>query len=604
MNAPRLLLRASCHAGSVMRLFLLMGIMLGGAAKPASANESPVACITSVTPPSPRAGQSVTVSGSCSDDDDGFLTRYEWTFSDGLFSKTSNQASVTRTVDASGVYTVMLRVKDNDGAWSIRIKRKFTVTAATFTVNVLPSAGCAVTAGDGGVDVVEAPNGIVCSGGMAANDPLCAEQFKNSDIAALKVVPDTGYVFTGWTVNGAQFTVTSAEPFLLTTMPVLAQNSSYTPTLINGNKADCQANCSRVAITTPSSVKRDEIFDVIVTLYPPPLWDGMTVTFDLVGQKTQDLPERGEVQMYDFGYDADGDGDIEPGQTAYTFIPLLDLGRKTIKAVYNLSETPPKQPTSIKIAATLGIYTFESEPIAVTYQIRKYTTMDFNSKVNDFDSEITNWLYKWQNNPWNTPTDKNQYQFKTTDFDDDLIKAICYKESTMKNNNLMQVKQEGLDGLRKDKDWDWSVPSDGGHPIKKWLVYPLHAKPLMNYTEVKTLNPDTISASDSVHWGIRYLYAKRSISKYDFWYVDKKKKVECTKCTKIDAPPDCCTGKLYDPVWYDVEQTLQRYNSDADEDNATYASSILALYHRGKTPHDKANIQYLWPIMTDQSARQ
>lgn len=149
-----------------------------------------------------------------------------------------------------------------------------------------------------------------------------------------------------------------------------------------------------------------------------------------------------------------------------------------------------------------------------------------------------------------------------------------------------------------------AVPSDGGHPIKKWLVYPLHAKPLMNYTEVKTLNPDTISASDSVHWGIRYLYAKRSISKYDFWYVDKEKKVECTKCTKIDAPPDCCTGKLYDPVWYDVEQTLQHYNSDADEDNATYASSILALYHRGKTPHDKANIQYLWPIMTDQSARQ
>ncbi len=258
MNAPRLLLRASCHAGSVMRLFLLMGIMLGWAAELASANESPAACITSVTPPSPRAGQSVTVSGSCSDDDDGFLTRYEWTFSDGLFSKTSNQASVTRMVDAPGAYTVMLRVKDNDGAWSIRKKRKFTVTAATFTVNVLPSAGCAVTAGDGGVDAVEAPNGIVCSGGMAADDPLCMEQFKQSAVAALKVVPAAGYAFTGWTVNGAQVK-TAAEPLLLTTMPRLAGLADLL--LANTTVANVAIGCPEIAFQIVKPGTTDEIVE-------------------------------------------------------------------------------------------------------------------------------------------------------------------------------------------------------------------------------------------------------------------------------------------------------------------------------------------------------
>ena len=49
-------------------------------------------------------------------------------------------------------------------------------------------SGCAVIAGDGGVDAVEA-NGIACAGGMAATDLLCTEQFKNSDVAALKVAP-------------------------------------------------------------------------------------------------------------------------------------------------------------------------------------------------------------------------------------------------------------------------------------------------------------------------------------------------------------------------------------------------------------------------------
>lgn len=283
MNAPRLFSRASCHAGSVMRLLLLMGIMLGGAAESASANESPVACITSVTPPSPRVGQSVTVSGSCSDDDDGFLTRYEWTFSDGLFSKTSNQASVTRTFDAPDIYTVMLRVKDNDGAWSIRKKRKFTVTAATFTVNVLPSAGCAVTAGDGGVDAVEAPNGIVCSGTTAASDPLCTEQFKQSAVATLKVVPEAGYVFTGWTVNGGQIKTTSAETLFLTTMPRLAQMSNsndFTPTPIYGNKADVEASCSAISLSLRSITFSGMEIDIVRddgSLYPKePHWQAST----------------------------------------------------------------------------------------------------------------------------------------------------------------------------------------------------------------------------------------------------------------------------------------------------------------------------------------
>ena len=116
------------------------------------------------------------------------------------------------------------------------------VTAGAFTVNILPSAGCTVMAGDGGVDDDETEgNGIVCSG-ETTDDALCTEQYANDNIAALKVVPDAGYVFTGWTVNGAQVQ-TVAEPLFLTTMPVLAGDVPVIP--VANQQTDCQPRCSK-----------------------------------------------------------------------------------------------------------------------------------------------------------------------------------------------------------------------------------------------------------------------------------------------------------------------------------------------------------------------
>ena len=123
--------------------------------------------------------------------------------------------------------------------------------------------GCTVTAGDGGVDTIET-NGIVCSG-ATADEALCREQFQNNAVATLKVSPAPGFVFTGWTVNGAQIKTASSETLFLTTMPVLAQHGDWV-TPFTGNIANCQVNCSKVTITAPPAVKRDEIFDVTLTL--------------------------------------------------------------------------------------------------------------------------------------------------------------------------------------------------------------------------------------------------------------------------------------------------------------------------------------------------
>ena len=229
MNAPGMRWNQS-----VIMLFVIMGGVFCGARAAQAVN-------INIRPSSPAVGNWVTFTAAGCEE----CEEYWWEFrliGSSMVVDGGEGYLIRKKFSVPGTYWV--RVTTNTGdARNVR----FSVAANAFTVNVLPSAGCTVTAGDGGVDVVEAPNGIVCSGTTAASDPLCTEQFKNSDIAALKVVPDTGYVFTGWTVNGAHITLTSAEPLLLTTMPVLAQNgNSFTPT---PNPANVGIGCQGASIT-------------------------------------------------------------------------------------------------------------------------------------------------------------------------------------------------------------------------------------------------------------------------------------------------------------------------------------------------------------------
>ncbi len=76
---------------------------------------------------------------------------------------------------------------------------------------------------------------------MATDDPLCTEQFQNSAIAALKVVPEPGYGFNGWIVDGAHMELTSATPLFLATKPVLA--GDVTNVQVKNGSTELQADC-------------------------------------------------------------------------------------------------------------------------------------------------------------------------------------------------------------------------------------------------------------------------------------------------------------------------------------------------------------------------
>ena len=143
-----------------------------------------------------------------------------------------------------------------------------------FVELIIPSAGCAVIAGD----TVET-DGIACAGGMAADNPLCTEQFKNADLAALKVVPEAGYAFTGWTVNGAEITTASAETLFLTTMPTLAGLANILPPGVT--VATVGIGCERPTVTA-IQLKRGDGWETTPVEALQSVCQGATLTFRAV----------------------------------------------------------------------------------------------------------------------------------------------------------------------------------------------------------------------------------------------------------------------------------------------------------------------------------
>ena len=196
-----------------LRRHIIMVIALGGLCCGAT---TATAINISISPSSPAVGATVTFTATgCPD-----CTDYWWEFDrigDTSYSDGGSGYALKKKFPLPDTYWA--RVTGDTGASQ---NKQFTVIANNFTVNIIPSAGCAVIAGDGGVDEAVEADGIACAGGMAADNPLCTEQFKNSDVAALKVVPDPGYEFVYWEMNGGIIQQASAEPLFLSTMPLFA----------------------------------------------------------------------------------------------------------------------------------------------------------------------------------------------------------------------------------------------------------------------------------------------------------------------------------------------------------------------------------------------
>jgi PKD repeat protein len=115
----------------------------GETSKTVRIHASPVASFV-VTPASPVRGQPATFDGSASNDPDGTIATYRWTWGDGTTSATLSSPTATHTYDLHGTYTVVLQVTDSDGftASASKSVRVVSPPSASFTFDpASPSSG-------------------------------------------------------------------------------------------------------------------------------------------------------------------------------------------------------------------------------------------------------------------------------------------------------------------------------------------------------------------------------------------------------------------------------------------------------------------------------
>lgn len=161
---------------------------------------------------------------------------------------------------------------------------------------------------------------------------------------------------------------------------------------------------------------RDEIVDIRIKV--PPIGN-VDWTVDLSVEpevmRTQSLPDRGDVQMYDFGQ-IEENGTVTPDKTQFV-LKASDSGERTIRAVFNKEGT-----LKIKMKSTDGKIDFTSPEYTIQKRIRKYSIPypGFpNHDPNKYDHEFVEAAEHW-GNFYNRPVDTV-----------DRIKAMSVAESNV-----------------------------------------------------------------------------------------------------------------------------------------------------------------------------
>ena len=346
-----------------------------------------------------------------------------------------------------------------------------------------------------------------------------------------------------------------------------------------------------IKLSVKSGIRQDEIFDVTAEVIGTAKFEGKVKIELSEGAKTMRLGLRGDVQIYDFGYDTNGDGKINPKQTELIF-KESDNNIKRFKAIYNKFG----QTIRIRVVATdkkyknmgVDLLSGETKDIIISKQIRQYaeiwnsgTNPQINTKDNLILGAVTYWT-DWRDGspPYKLIKDEN---YRATV---DMVKAVMFKESRMTEINLMQLTEgyaiKQMTGPNVERDWDWNAKSISSGSYKG--CYYENQSPYMAYSGVAD---SLTSEAASTKWGVRWLYAKKSYADYFI-------------------PTVPMNGGLYrnpSPLSWPV--TFSRYNaaidrpfySDAVNDLWEYGKNIGARDGKTLTP------KTLWPILTNKHPR-
>ena len=314
-----------------------------------------------------------------------------------------------------------------------------------------------------------------------------------------------------------------------------------------------------------NTMLRDEIVDIRIKI--PPLsntdWT-VDLTVEPEAMRTQNLPNRGDVKMHDFGQ-VETTGTVTPDKTQFV-LQASAGGERTINAVFNKEGT-----LKIKMKSTDGKIDFTSPDYTIQKRMRKYASLPSsqNHDLNQHDVAFVNAANHWG----------GVYQHQVDDVE--RLKAMGMAESDLgitdavdiltvgNNDDFVIPRLKGLtSGVRLNgttetwtKEFEFLPNGAGGY-----------ASSYYNYQDASK-----DSAPIAIKWGTCWFYKKAMISGLD-----------------PNSPP---TYSKFDG-WRTWESATTRYNGGGVNN---YLERVNRAMKEGKHP-TTANL-FLWPLKTNKKAR-
>lgn len=419
---------------------------------------------------------------------------------------------------------------------------------------------------------------------------------------------------------------TSASAGRSDSMSRSTAGDTYTPTAPPAPPSP--QNCTVTIEVAPDSPRcmfyRDEIFDVEILVKTISEQYNGTMKLELLADtKEQTLGNRSDVQMYDFGRDDPTRG-FTTGITQLSFSESDFIGiekvqstvrrvyQKRFKAVINVAQTVKIKATHVKTTQQNYDLSNETGDIHIVHRLRQYTTDNSNDTVNNYDDKIIDQLNYWDD--WNIPESSGQtsqtrpYTFMTDARPSaELVKALAYKASSLNpdtsaNSNLMGMTTNALNRMTTghtdvERDVNASALDD---QVKGDKTYSGggDAAPLMDYgtrNQGGTVEdaPAVTTIDDSFRWGIRWLIAKRTQQEHRSIPAEdgKPAREEVSQVRRIN--------------WWVPDSAVRAYaDSNGQSGDVNYVTDVRRLYAEGRDPNSGTSPTYLWPIKSDESARQ
>lgn len=314
-----------------------------------------------------------------------------------------------------------------------------------------------------------------------------------------------------------------------------------------------------------NTMLRDEIVDIKIKVPPIGTTDWtVDLTVEPQAMRNENLPNRGSIQMYDFGQ-VETNGTVTPDKTQFV-LQASAGGERNIKAVFNKEGT-----LKIKMKSTDGKIDFTSPDYTIQKRMRKYASLpssqshDLNQHDKAFEDAAKHW--------------GGVYQHQVDDVE--RLKAMGMAESELGLTDATDILTVGnpgdhvLDTFRNVAPYDRlpGVSPLGGLALRE-VDIANNSTRMLSY-----LAADETPAATAIHWGVCWLYQKAS-------------------SIQNNPNPQQPQNPYVPGPWRSWDTATERYNGGGV---TNYLQRINRSMKEGRHPSN-ANL-YIWPLKSNKKAR-